>query len=273
VTHTQSAGAVRGLVIGIVACLAVLLGAADVLAQSADDVAARVGTVARTMSVAATEPWSLDLGFAGDANRGNADTTSLRTTLVYVADSGAWRFGTYLTGAYDRSDGVRTNERVGLNLALARRLGVSLTLVGLEEIVHAPLDGLDSRNLLGGVAVWSPPKTDHWQLGVYGGGGWASERYTMPAPAANYGAALAGVNATTTISPTASLAMVTSYTQDTTDADRYRVGSSVALKAAVNSVLAVRLSYAVAYDHAPVGVAKRTNNTVSAGLTLTFKGK
>jgi hypothetical protein len=81
------------------ACLGLALALASpaaARAQSADDVASRIGTVARAMGTPAKEPWSVEATLAADLNRGNSDTTNLRSTLVYVVDNSAWRFGSYL---------------------------------------------------------------------------------------------------------------------------------------------------------------------------------
>ena len=137
----------------------VVAGTLPARAQSSDDVASRVGTVARQMSTEMTGPWTVDGLFAADVNRGNTDSTNVRSTLQYVRDTAKWRFGSYLTGAYETSRGETTNDRAGLNLALARRLGAQWRLVLIEEVLQAPVDGIDFRNLLGGVAVWAPAKS------------------------------------------------------------------------------------------------------------------
>jgi putative salt-induced outer membrane protein YdiY len=252
---------------------AALAHPAVALAQSADDVASRVGTVARTMANAVPGPWTFEATFATDVHRGNADTTNLRTTAVYVLDSGAWRFGSYLSGSVETTNGARTNERAGLNLALARRFSPGLRLVLMEEIVRAPLDGLDWRNLLGGVMVWSPQALERVQTNVYAGVGWAAERYTSgPDFRADYAAGLIGTSATARLSPTSTLNLVGSFTQDLSDSANYKFGMSTALKAAINSLLGVHVSYALAYDNQPTGAKQKTNNAISAGLTLGFKG-
>jgi putative salt-induced outer membrane protein YdiY len=242
-------------------------------AQSADDVASRVGTVARAMGAVARNPWSLDSTFAADMSRGNTDSTNLRSTVVYVRDSGDWRIGSYLSGALGSDNGIRNKERAGLNLALARRFSDRFRLVLLEEIVRAPLDGLSVRNLLGGMLVWTPTVAGRIESSFYGGAGWAAERFSSGEPNANYGAGLAGATASVELSATAQLNLVASYTQDLASATNYKMGSSAALKAAVNSVLGLQVSYSLSYDHNPAGNRERTNSVISAGLTLGWKGE
>ena len=254
--------------------MAALLGpAAPAAAQSADDVASRVGTVARAMGTVARDPWTLDAGLTANLSKGNTDSSNLRTTVVYVRDSGAWRFGSYLSGAVEHTDGVRNKERAGLNLALARRYGEEFRLVLLEEIVRAPLDGIRARNLLGSMVVWTPNGEGRVESSFYGGVGWASEHYTGDEPTSNYGALLAGATSSIALSETSELNLVGSFTQGLAEAENFKFGSSVALDAAVNAVLGLQIAYALAYDHDPARGRVNTNNSVSAGLTLGWKGQ
>lgn len=270
----------------IVAIALVLAAPGVALAQSADDVASRVGVVARTMSVDVPEKWKFDSVFGTDIKRGNADTTAVRFTAVYLRNTGAWRFGTYGSAAIEHDNGIKSNDRAGLNFAAARTMSTTLRLVMLEEIVRAPLDGLDLRNLLGSVVVWTPGKTPPPQTkdatpapprrietSIYAGAGWASETYIDNTPDNDYGAALAGASATVTLSPTATLALVQSYTHDLTESDNFKLGTVVAMKAAVNTVFGVQLSYALAYDHHPLAGVKTTNNAFSAAFTVSWKAK
>lgn len=244
-------------------------------AQSADDVASRVGTVAHTMSAADPNPWSLDSTLSASVNRGNTDTSNIRGTGIYTRHVNKWRYGTYVSGAFETTDGVTTNERAGVNVATSYEFKPAWHLVGLEEVVKAPLDGLKVRNLVGGVMVWTPTSPEgRVNSGLYGGGGWADEHYTAgDDPKHNYGAALAGADTSVKLSPTATLTGVASYTQDLSASDKFKLGGSVALKAQINAVLGMHLSYAISYDHHPVVGTVPTNNTFAAGLTLAMKGK
>lgn len=242
-------------------------------AQSADDVASRIATVARTMSAKSKQPWTVDATFTADLSRGNADTTNLRTTLIPVLDTDDWRLGAYFSAAYATTDGETANERAGANLAAARRFRPSLTVAVTEEIVRAPLDGLSHRNLLASVAVWTPTAGDGFQAHLYGGAGWAAEHYTTAQPDRSYGAGLLGASATAKLSPTATLTLAGSLSQDLTTAANYTFGSSIALKSAVTSMLGVRVSYAMSYTGRPVGRAVRLTNALSGGLTLSLKGR
>lgn len=246
---------------------------APAAAQSADDVASRVGTVAREMGRVSRDPWTLNSMISADVSKGNSDSLNVRSTVVYVRDSGAWRFGSYLSGAVETTDGRRNKERAGLNLALARRYADVFRVVLLEELVRAPLDGLRARNLLGGMVVWSPDSGGRVESSVYAGIGWASEHFIGHRDTRNYGAGLAGATSTIQISETSTLNVVASYTQDLLASDNFKVGSSVALKAAVNSTLGLEMSYALSYDNNPTQNKVRTNNTISAGLTLGWKGR
>jgi putative salt-induced outer membrane protein YdiY len=242
-------------------------------AQSADDVASRVGTVAREMGKIARDPWTLTSMLSADVNKGNTDSLNVRSTVVYVRDSGAWRFGSYLSGALETTDGRRNKERAGLNLALARRYADVFRVVLLEELVRAPLDGLRARNLLGGMIVWTPDGSGRVVSSIYAGSGWASEHFTGGRETLNYGAGLAGATSTIQLSETSTLNVVASYTQDLMAADNFKIGSAVALKAAVNATLGLEMSYSLSYDNSPTRNKARTNNTISAGLTLGWKGK
>ena len=256
------------------------------LAQSADDVASRVGVVARTMSVDVPEKWKFDSVFGSDVKRGNTDSTAVRFTAVYLRNAGPWRFGTYGSAAVEHDAGIKTNDRVGLNFAAARTMSPTLRLVFLEEVVRATLDGLDLRNLLGSVVVWTPGKTAapatkdaaappprRLETSLYGGAGWASEDYIDNTPDNNYGAALAGASATVILSPTATLALVQSYTHDLTESDNFKLGTVASMKAAINTIFGVQLSYAFAYDHQPLAGVKQTNHAFSAGFTASWKAK
>jgi len=270
----------------IVTIVLALFAPAVALAQSADDVASRVGVVARTMSVDVPEKWKFDSVFGTDVKRGNADTTAVRFTAVYLRNAGTWRFGTYGSAAIEHDNGIKSNDRAGLNFAAAKTMSTTLRLVLLEEIVRAPLDGLDLRNLLGSVVVWTPGKTPppptkdaaaapprRVETSIYAGAGWASETYIDNTPDNDYGAALAGASATVTLSPTATLALVQSYTHDLTESDNFKLGTIVAMKAAINTIFGVQLSYALAYDHHPLAGVKTTNNAFSAGFTVSWKAK
>jgi len=270
----------------IVTIVLALFAPAVALAQSADDVASRVGVVARTMSVDVPEKWKFDSVFGTDVKRGNADTTAVRFTAVYLRNAGTWRFGTYGSAAIEHDNGIKSNDRAGLNFAAAKTMSTTLRLVLLEEIVRAPLDGLDLRNLLGSVVVWTPGKTPppptkdaaaapprRVETSIYAGVGWASETYIDNTPDNDYGAALAGASATVTLSPTATLALVQSYTHDLTESDNFKLGTIVAMKAAINTIFGVQLSYALAYDHHPLAGVKTTNNAFSAGFTVSWKAK
>jgi hypothetical protein len=262
----------------IPACMAAVALAAvpaAARAQSADDVASRVGTVAHTMSAADKNPWALDATLSASVNRGNTDSSNVRGTGIYTRHVNKWRYGTYVSGAFETIDGETTNERAGVNLATSYEFAPAWHLIALEEIVKAPLDGLKIRNLIGSVIVWTPTSPQgRVTSGIYGGGGWADEHYTAGEDLRhNYGAALAGADTSVTLSPTATLTGVASYTQDLSASDKFKVGASVAVKAQINAVLGLHISYAISYDHHPVIGTVPTNNTFAAGLTLAMKGK
>ena len=253
--------------------LLLLLCAAPAWAQSADDVAARVGTVARAMGAEVEEPWSLNATLTGAASRGNANTSSLHSTLIYISDSDRWRFGAYGSGAVETKNGLRANERMGLNVALAHQYGDDFRLVLIEEIVRAPLDGIAARNLLGGMGLWTAGSADRVATSLYLGSGWAHEQFTIDQPDTSYGAGLAGASLTLGLAETSTLNLVASYTGDLSSARNYSVGSSIALKAAINSLLGMQISYSLAYDNAPAPGTVQTNHAVNAGLTLGWKGQ
>jgi putative salt-induced outer membrane protein YdiY len=258
----------------ILAALAGLTAnAKSAAAQSSDDLAARIGTVARAMGDTATEPWNLNGTVTGAASRGNTDTTNVHATAVYVRDSGVWRFGSYGSAALDTQNGERANERAGVNLALARRYTAQSRIVLLDEVVRAPLDGLTLRHLLGGMVLWTPVGGGRIEMNVYAGAGWAREHFVADAPRADYGAGLSGAAVSIALSAHSSLNAVTSYTGDLGLGTNYKLGSSVALKAALNSVLGLQMAYGVNYDHAPPAGKVRTNHAVNAGITVGLKGK
>ncbi len=224
------------------------------------------------MGAAQPEPWSLNGTLTGAASRGNANATNLHSTLIYVADSGVWRFGSYLSGALDTKDGERANERTGLNLALARRSGGAYRVVLIEEIVRAPLDGLRARNLLGGMLLWTPVGHERLSPSLYLGAGWASEHFTTDQPIASYGAGLTGASLTIGLAEHSTLNFVGSLTRDLSSARNYTLGSSIALNAAINAVLGLQISYGLAYDNAPAAGKVPTNHAFNAGLTIGWKG-
>jgi hypothetical protein len=252
-------------------------------------VAARVGTVASAKGAVEKQLWDITAAASGSATRGNADTTNLQGAVVYVRDSRAWRFGSYLSGALESTNGERADERAGLNLALARRYSKQQRVVLLEEIVRAPLDGLRARNLLGGMALSTAAGRKPVQASVYLGAGWANER-PVRTPASggaiadevsgpegsgqsnNYGAGLAGGTVTIVLAPHSKITGVTSLTQDLGRARNYKLGSTVTLDAAVTSIIGVQMSYSVAYNHSPIDGTLRTNQALNAGLTLAWAG-
>jgi putative salt-induced outer membrane protein YdiY len=67
--------------------------------------------------------------------------------------------------------------------------------------------------------------------------------------------------------------VVASYTRDLTSAKNYNLGSSIALKTAINTILGMQLSYGIAYDHTPAPGTVPTNHAINAGLTLAWKGE
>jgi hypothetical protein len=264
---------VAGIALPRFACLAALVvvgGLPSPAAAQPADAATQVGAIAEQIVSRTVTPWRLEGGFQIAADRGNADFDSHGGNVLYLHDTGTWRFGATAGATRARGFGFTLSERSSADFAAERAIKPNWHLILTGDWFRSPPDGINHRNAGGGVVAWVRQRPK-WAASLFGGMYAVNERYTgVTEPDETFPESLVGAKFAFTPTASNSLGFLVTHAQDLSESTNYRIGAMAVANAQLVKALGLRMSYTYGFDHKPAHGREDATHSVSAGITVTL---
>jgi putative salt-induced outer membrane protein len=212
--------------------------------------------------------WDLKLGLSYLATSGNTDNSSAGFDTSYRRTWGLWSLDASAAAVRATRNDVETAENASTQLRGRRKIvdGLEAT-AGLRSETNR-FAGVDLRTVADTSLSWSAIETPGWRLRTLWGMSWTREEPRGELPVRSSLGGLLQIQNTIKISEGSELnGQVTAY-PDLEEAEDYRLNANLALQAALNRHLALRLGYDVKYDNEPIRGFERTDSTSTASLVL-----
>jgi putative salt-induced outer membrane protein len=212
--------------------------------------------------------WKTRLGLAYLATSGNSESETLGASLLVTRRPEPW--GLEIAGSYDRAeaDGVVESERVLARARVRRTLGESWELFGEASGEQNEQAGIDQRLLVSAGATFHALTGPEHLLDFDAGITWTDEDRVAPAVDESFTGGLAGLRYEWKFSEHASFRQTLVGYWSFEESDDWRLESLTALEAALNSRLALQLSYELRFDNLPIGDLEDTDTTTRVALVL-----
>lgn len=212
--------------------------------------------------------WDFKLGLSYLATEGNAETSSAGVDASYRREWGVWSLDANAAAVRATRNDVETAESAHSQLRGRRKIidGLEAT-AGLRSETNR-FAGIELRTIADTSLSWSAVTTPTWRLRTLYGLSWTREEPRGERPVSSSLGGLLQLQNTVKISESSELnGQVTAY-PDMEDTDDYRINANLALQAALNRHLALRLGYDLKYDNEPIRGFERTDTTSTASLVV-----
>jgi putative salt-induced outer membrane protein len=212
--------------------------------------------------------WDLKLGLSYLATSGNTDNSSAGIDASYRRDWGVWSLDAAGSAVRASRNDVETAENASSQLRGRRKIvdGLEAT-AGLRGETNR-FAGVDLRTVADTSLSWSAVNTPGWRLRTLWGLSWTREEPRGDRPVRSSLGGLLQVQNTVKLSEGSELNGQVTAWPDLEEADDYRINANLALQAALNRHLALRLGYDIKYDNEPVRGFERTDTTSTASLVV-----
>lgn len=257
----------------MLAALAITAAPRVAVAQAPSDVATQVGVLAEQMLSRTPTPWLLEVGGQASSDRGNADFNLTGGNLLYLADTGTWRFGASAGAVRTTSGPLTLTERYAVDIAAERPIRPTLRLMLVGDWLQSPFDGLEHRAAAGALVVHVRQPSKQWGMGVFGGLFGVREHHPVPPGRQSFPETVAGARLAFTPTAANAFTALVTHMQEVGDAENYRLGVSLSASAQLVGALGLRISFARGYDHEPVEGRKRATQNLTAAVTVTLGPK
>lgn len=212
--------------------------------------------------------WDFKLGLSYLATEGNAETSSAGVDTSYRREWGVWSLDANAAAVRATRNDVETAESAHSQLRGRRKIidGLEAT-AGLRGETNR-FAGIEMRTIADTSLSWSAVTTPTWRLRTLYGLSWTREEPKGERPVSSSLGGLLQLQNTVKISESSELnGQVTAY-PDMEDTGDYRINANLALQAALNRHLALRLGYDLKYDNEPIRGFERTDTTSTASLVV-----
>jgi len=212
--------------------------------------------------------WDLKLGLSYLATSGNTDNSSTGIDFSYHQEWDVWSLEATGDAIRATRNDVETAENVSSQVRGRRKIfdGLEAT-AGLRGETNR-FAGIDLRTITDTSLSWKAVDTPGWRLRTLCGLSWTREEPRGDQPVRSSVGGLLQLQNTVKISETSELnGQVTAWPDMEETAD-YRVHANLALQAALNRHLCLRLGYDVKYDNEPVRGFERMDTTSTASLVV-----
>lgn len=212
--------------------------------------------------------WDLKLGLSYLATSGNADNSSAGVDATYHRDWDVWSIDANAAAVRASRNDVETAENASSQVRGRRKIvdGLEAT-AGLRGETNR-FAGIDLRTIADTSLSWNAVTTPTWRLRTLYGVSWTREEPRGERPVRSSLGGLFQLQNTVKISEGSELnGQVTAY-PDMEDTEDYRINANLALQAALNRHLCLRLGYDIKYDNEPVRGFERTDTTSTAALVV-----
>ncbi len=212
--------------------------------------------------------WDFRLGLSYLATAGNVETSSTGVDAGYRREWGVWSLDANAAAVRATRNDMETAESVHSQLRGRRKIvdGLEAT-AGLRGETNR-FAGVDLRTIADTSLAWTAVTTPTWRLRTLYGLSWTREVPQGERPVSTSLGGLLQLQNTVKISEGSELnGQVTAY-PDMDDTEDYRINANLALQAALNRHLALRLGYDLKYDNEPIRGFERTDTTSTASLVV-----
>lgn len=212
--------------------------------------------------------WDLKLGLSYLATAGNAETSSAGVDANYRRTWGVWSLDANAAAVRATRNDIETAESASSQLRGRRKIADGLeATAGLRGETNR-FAGVDLRTIADTSLAWSAVDAPGWRVRTLWGVSWTREEPRGDRPARTSVGGLLQLQNTLKISEGSELnSQVTAY-PDMKESEDYRINANIALQAALNRHLALRLGYDLKYDNEPIRGFERTDSTSTASLVL-----
>lgn len=212
--------------------------------------------------------WDLKLGLSYLATMGNAETSSAGIDASYRREWGVWSLDATAASVRATRNDTETAENASSQLRGRRKIADGLeATAGLRGETNR-FAGIDLRTIADTSLAWNAVTTPSWRVRTLWGVSWTREEPRGDRPVSTSLGGLLQLQNTVRISEGSELnSQVTAY-PDMEDTEDYRINANLALQAALNRHLALRLGYDIRYDNEPIHGFQRTDSTSTASLVV-----
>jgi putative salt-induced outer membrane protein len=216
-----------------------------------------------------TGPWSGSGELSFISTSGNTDTQSLGVGFEITYKPGVWTTEAKANYLRAETDGDLTAEKLTALLGLRRSLTERFDLYARTTYLSNEFAGLNSTWGLEAGGLYKALTGDRHFLDLSGCLGYTSED-RISEEDRDFAMATVGAKYKWQISKSSDLANDFNYVYDFDDSDNWRLANTTALTTAINSILSLKVSYALTYLNEPaVGFEKR-DTTSSVALVAKF---
>ena len=212
--------------------------------------------------------WDFKLGLSYLATAGNTDTSSAGLDASYRREWGLWSLDSNAAAVRATRNDVKTAESSNVQVRGRRKLSERLQATAGLRGERNRFAGVDLRTIADTSLSWSVRDSPGWRMRTLWGLSWTREEPSGDRPASSSAGGLFQLQNTVKISEGSELnGQVTAY-PDLKDSGDYRINANLALQAALNRHLALRIGYDLKYDNEPVRGFERTDTTSTASLVV-----
>lgn len=212
--------------------------------------------------------WDLKVGLSYLATSGNTDNSSTGFDASYRQEWGVWSLDANAAAIRASRNDVETAENASSQVRGRRTIvdGLEAT-AGLRGETNR-FAGVDLRAIADTSLSWNAVTTPTWRLRTLYGLSWTREEPLGEQPVRTSLGGLLHVQNIVKISEGSEInGQVTAY-PDMEDTEDYRINANVAVQAALNRHLCLRLGYDIKYDNEPIRGFERTDTTSTAALVV-----
>ncbi len=221
-----------------------------------------------TPSPAPQPTWDLKLGLSYLATAGNTDNSSAGIDLGYHQEWSLWSVEANGSALRTSRNGRETAENASCQVRGKRKISDGLeATAGLRGEVNR-FAGVDLRTVADTSLSWKAVETPGWRVRTLWGLSWTREDPRGEQPVRDALGALLQLQNTMKISDASELNGQLTAWPNLGDVEDYRLNANLALQAALNRHLALRLGYDVKYDNEPVPGFEKVDTTSTASLVV-----
>ena len=214
--------------------------------------------------------WDVQVGASFVGTSVNSDKSSTGADFALHRRWPLWQIESMATAVRTSTSGVDTAERYLAGLRGQRTLTRLLKLSTGERAEHDPQAGIDFRNILDAGLGWALVRQPRWTLDGVTALAWNHERATL-GPDRDDPAGVFQLASRIPLGAAGETLQRVTYYPDFKDTSAYRSEAELALQAAINSRLAVKIGYLLRYSNTPVPGFGKTDNTTMASVVMRWK--
>jgi len=230
-------------------------------------------SVSRAQTSAPPPPpiWDTQFGLAFVGTSGNTDTNTFGADFALHRRWPLWKIDATATGVQTDTAGVKSAERYIASLRGQRKLSSLLGLSVGERVEHDPFAGVDLRSLADVGLTWNLVNMPRWMFEAMTSAAWDHEKPTI-GESTDHPTGIFEALSTIPFGTTGgkSTQRFTFY-PDFENSSAYRSEAEVTAQATMNSHLALKFGYLFRFSNQPLAGFKKTDNTTTASVVLTFR--